>query len=144
MRYVFFDTKEQSVPIGYITPKFPSLYWPIGFDESFDNAFLYSVVDIWKFTLYWSLIFNGAFYVSAGAVACLTTKKKSRSLLIFATYTVFGGLQGVIVGTVMGFLVGTIYRAGLFGMSCWIPMCCAVAQILYDVLVSYSTVGRIM
>lgn len=50
----------------------------------------------------------------------------------------------MIIGTVMGFLIGAIYRSGLFSMSTWVPMCCAVVQILLDVTMSYSMVGSIM
>ncbi|KAG0668284.1 hypothetical protein C6P45_004844 [Maudiozyma exigua] len=131
------------IPVGYLTPKFPSLYWPIS-NKSYSLAFLYDIVDIWKFTLYWCLIFNGAFYGATGLIATLTHKNQPRCIMILATYITYGGIQGFIVGTVMGFLIGAVYNSGLFAMSTWIPLCCAIAQILYEVVKSYSTIGSIM
>lgn len=131
------------VPIDYKTPSFPSLYWPIN-DRRYDTAFLYFIEDIWKFTLYWTFIFNGAFYGGAGLYASLTHWKRGGGLWIFGIYMLYAGVQGMIIGTVMGFLIGAIYRSGLFSMSTWVPMCCAVVQILLDVTMSYSMVGSIM
>lgn len=42
-------------PLSYTTPPFPSLYWP--FDAAPGVAkYLYSLEDIWRYTLYWTLI----------------------------------------------------------------------------------------
>lgn len=176
--------------------------------------------DIWKFTLYWCLILNGIFYLSAATWAIISQKnqnykrnnylyhiwsknihipttknnnkngnnntnprnstymdpntnninsnnnnknnnKKNKNspssggsggngngiklpIIILTAYMVYAGIQGFVVGTVMGFLIGAIYRAGLFAMSTWIPLCCAVATVLYDVVMSYSNIGRII
>lgn len=59
-------------------------------------------------------------------------------------YLTFAGVQGLAMGTIMGFLIGAIYGAGLFAMSTWIPLCCAVAQILFDVIMAYSSVSGIL
>ncbi|CAI1783839.1 hypothetical protein SEUBUCD646_0P04140 [Saccharomyces eubayanus] len=134
---------NNDIPVGYITPKFPSLYWPIN-SSRYNTAFLYYITDIWKFSLYWTLIFNGAFYVATGLYASLTHRKKAGSIWIFVMYVTFGGVQGLTAGTIMGFLIGAIYRSGLFSMSTWIPLCCAVVQILFDVVLGYSMVGSIM
>lgn len=77
-------------------------------------------------------------------MASLTHKNQPRSIMILLVYVTYGGIQGFIVGTVMGFLIGAIYNSGLFAMSTWIPICCAITQILYEVVKSYSTVGSIM
>ncbi|CAI4832610.1 CPA_1a_G0057280.mRNA.1.CDS.1 [Saccharomyces cerevisiae] len=134
---------NNDIPVGYVTPKFPSLYWPIN-NSKYSTGFLYYISDIWKFSLYWTLIFNGAFYVTAGVYASLTHRKKAGSVWIFVMYVLYGGLQGLTTGTVMGFLIGAIYRSGLFSMSTWVPLCCAVVQILFDVVLSYSMVGSVM
>lgn len=134
---------NSDIPIGYKTPPFPSLYWPINNDK-YSLAFLYNVVDIWKFTLCWTLILNGAFYGIASIIATITHKKKFRASIIIIVYLLYAGIQSMIIGTVMGFLIGAIYNSGLFAMSTWIPLCCAVAQILYDVVISYSNVITIL
>ena len=42
-------------PLSYATPPFPSLYWPIRASVG-TPKYLYSSSDIWRFTLYWTLI----------------------------------------------------------------------------------------
>lgn len=82
--------------------------------------------------------------MAAGLYASLTHRKKAGSIWIFVMYVAFGGVQGLTAGTIMGFLIGAIYRSGLFSMSTWIPLCCAVVQILFDVVLGYSMIGSIM
>lgn len=134
---------NNDIPVGYVTPSFPSLYWPIN-NSKVSLAVLYDVSVIWKFTLYWSLIFNGAFYGIAGLWASFSHRKKAGGIWIMFIYLLYGGTQGLIAGTISGFLIGSIYSAGLFAMSTWIPLCCVVVQILFDVSVSYSTSAAIL
>ncbi|CCC70843.1 hypothetical protein NCAS_0F03590 [Naumovozyma castellii] len=134
---------NNDIPIGYITPKFPSLYWPIN-NKKYDITFLYNISDIWKFTLYWTLIFNAAFYGAAGLLASFSHRRTGGGIWIMVIYLTFAGVQGLAMGTIMGFLIGAIYGAGLFAMSTWIPLCCAVAQILFDVIMAYSSVSGIL
>lgn len=42
-------------PLSYTTPDFPSLYWPFDTDPT-TPQYLYSLTDIWLFTLYWTLL----------------------------------------------------------------------------------------
>lgn len=42
-------------PLSYETPPFPSLYWPFDTGPA-TPKYLYSLTDIWRFTLYWTLI----------------------------------------------------------------------------------------
>ena len=42
-------------PLSYTTPPFPSLYWPIRASPG-TPKYLYDSTDIWRFTLYWTLI----------------------------------------------------------------------------------------
>lgn len=58
------------VPIGYSTPKFPSLYWPLGpSSSSYQNLFLYYSFDVWEFTVFWSLILYSGVYLAVGSLA---------------------------------------------------------------------------
>jgi len=45
-------------PLSYVTPSFPSLYWPIRPGPG-EAKFLYYIHDVWKFTLYWTFITTG-------------------------------------------------------------------------------------
>lgn len=42
-------------PLSYTVPPFPSLYWPFDTDPGVAR-YLYSLEDIWRFTLYWTLL----------------------------------------------------------------------------------------
>ena len=42
-------------PLSYVTPTFPSLYWPFDTDPG-TPQYLYSLLDIWRFTLYWTFV----------------------------------------------------------------------------------------
>ncbi|CAN3371579.1 hypothetical protein DIURU_004019 [Diutina rugosa] len=149
---------SQNVPIGYTTPKFPSLYWPVGRDNShYQVSFLYYRIDIWKFTVFWGLILSGGLYCSAGVVASaasLFNKSRQRSkvsvwmlleaLLVVSLYAFVGLFKGFVSGAIIGLIVGAIYRAGELSMSTWIPFCWSVAIILFDVCSSYSTSAIIL
>lgn len=56
-------------PLSYTTPDFPSLYWPIRASPG-EPQYLYYAGDMWRFTLYWTLITVGVahFLVALWAV----------------------------------------------------------------------------
>ncbi|KAK4694191.1 hypothetical protein P7C71_g3351, partial [Lecanoromycetidae sp. Uapishka_2] len=57
------------VPPGYSTPPFPSLYWLIGPDNVVKPAYLYHERDIWRFTLFWTIIIYEAAHLAVGFYA---------------------------------------------------------------------------
>lgn len=149
---------SQNVPIGYTTPKFPSLYWPLGRDNShYQVSFLYYRIDIWKFTVFWGLILSGGLYLLAGVVAmCALVLNKSRQTnkvlawmvlevaAVLTFYAFIGLFKGFVLGAIIGLIIGAIYRAGELSMSTWIPFCWSVAIIIFDVCSSYSTLAIIL
>jgi hypothetical protein len=129
------------IPVGYTVPPFPSLYWPVG-DDRYSLAYLYYAADIWRFTVFWTLTFFVAFYATAGLWAALVHRSRPhKALLVFGSYALIGGVQGFLSGSVIGVLMAAIYKAGVFSMSTWIPLCCGVFQILFNVVTSYSMVS---
>lgn len=92
-----------NTPLGYVTPKFPSLYWPINNDK-FNVSYLYYTKDIWKFTLYWSLILFCAVYGASGLIAGYSHRTPTGRLWIIALYLLIGGIQGFLSGTAGGFM----------------------------------------
>lgn len=40
--------------------------------------------------------------------------------------------------------IAAIYKAGLFSMSTWIPMCCGMIQILLNLVTSYPMMSVVM
>ncbi|VEU20953.1 DEKNAAC101841 [Brettanomyces naardenensis] len=66
-------TQNNEAPIGYVTPEFPSLHWPLGASKmKYNRAFLYYTEDVWKFCVFWSLIMMIGFYMAATVIAILT------------------------------------------------------------------------
>lgn len=139
-----------NVPVGYNTPRFPGLYWPLGPDRpKYQAAFLYYSVDAWRFTVYWFLILFGATYLLAGSIAVfnilqhnarhgLPTPKWSPPT-VFVFFVLIGLVKGIIGGAIIGVLVGAIYNAGTLQLSTWIPFSWALAGILFDISNSYTT-----
>jgi hypothetical protein len=140
-----------NVPIGYTVPRFPSLYWPLGAQEPlFQQLFLHYLLDMWRFTVLWLLIFFGGFYFLTGLLAAgiqlrnrlrhatVTRTTVIESAVIIALYSAMGLFQGFVGGLVVGLLVLSIYKAGALSMSTWIPFVWAIAQVLFNVCSSYS------
>jgi hypothetical protein len=57
------------VPTDYITPSFPSLYWLISPPDVVQPAFLYHIRDIWRFTLFWTIIVFEAAHLAVALYA---------------------------------------------------------------------------
>lgn len=57
------------LPASYETPAFPSLYWPINPPGS--AYYLVYIKDIWRFTLYWTLIVYEAVHLATSCWAVL-------------------------------------------------------------------------
>ncbi|CAR56731.1 May24p [Kluyveromyces lactis] len=137
----FFITGD--VPVGYQVPDFPSLYWPMN-NGKFSVAYLYYLPDIWRFTIFWTMILFAIVYGTTGAIAWTTHKKILFGFWMIPLYIMIGMAQAFVSGTVVGILIAIIYKAGLFAMSTWIPLCCAVVQILFNVSTSYSMTSPII
>ncbi|KAL7271476.1 hypothetical protein RUND412_005760 [Rhizina undulata] len=97
-------------PIGYEAPSFPSLYWPVN-PKNGDPAYLYYSIDIWKFTLFWSLIVFAAFHVAAGLYAFAMQPRKW-ALGIPVVYAIVGGVEATMSGSIVGLILAAVYNAG--------------------------------
>lgn len=58
------------LPLSYTVPPFPSLYWPINTPAG-SSYYLYYQTDIWRFTLYWTLITYGAVHLATSGWAVI-------------------------------------------------------------------------
>lgn len=142
-----------NVPVGYSTPRFPSLYWPLGTQRSdYLRLFLYYLYDIWKFTVFWFLILYGGIHAIAAAMAIfnqnftnyrhnVTAYKLNMcwAVVVFVTYVVIGLIQGLASGAVIGLLLQAIYHAGSLTMSTWIPFTWAAVGTVFLVCLGYLT-----
>jgi hypothetical protein len=96
-------------PKDYKTPRFPSLNVQTLYDTTDDKQFtLFYILDVWRFTLLWTLIIYACFHMGAVLVAMFTHgwKKSSWRYLwaIPVIYLVMAGLEAVMAGSIVGLL----------------------------------------
>ncbi|KAF7506699.1 hypothetical protein GJ744_011528 [Endocarpon pusillum] len=152
-------TATKEVPADYTRPSFPSLYWPINPSPG-ESQFLYYQSDIWRFTLYWTLLTYAAVHLSASLWAvlmqlrsALTTKttplgapNRIRQTLVWVwiipvVYLLVAGIEGVFAGSVVGLILGAVYNAGYFKMSTWMPFLWGLLNVSVLILSSFSIQG---
>ena len=120
------------VPENYKTPSFPSLYWLVGPASLVQPRFLYHVRDIWRFTLFWTIIIFEAVHLLAGTYAVVivwwagrnrlhdgkenmderTSKRGDEKSLkqikvlwvVPIVYGVVAGVEAVLAGSVVGLM----------------------------------------
>lgn len=131
------------VPVNYQVPSFPSLYDPIRAKTSGGPAYyLYYTDDIWRFTLYWTLILYGAAHLAVAACAAVMQWRNWRVIWVVPlVYAIVGGLEGLLAGSVVGLVLGAVYEAGNFMMSTWIPLIWAGVNVLVLILSSFPIQG---
>lgn len=98
----YYSDSDSIIPTDYEAPPFPSLYWPINPGPG-EPAYLYHSSDIWKFTLYWTLIVYTAFHLSSGVWA-FAVRPSKLSIGVPLLYTIIGGIEATIAGTIVGLL----------------------------------------
>ncbi|KAM4057081.1 putative transmembrane protein [Hirsutella rhossiliensis] len=133
-------------PPGYRAPPFPSLSTPMLSDKTPQRLHtIYYIEDAWRFTLLWTLITYAVFHVGAVLVAVVTHgwKKSSWSYLwaVPGVYLVVAGLEAVLAGSVVGLVLGAVYRAGYYEMNTWIPCTWGIINVLTLVISSFSIQG---
>lgn len=105
-------------PEGYQTPRFPSLNVQTLYDQTTDKRYtLYYILDVWRFTLLWTLIIYALFHLGAVLTAMFTHGwKKSSWRYLWAVpviYLVVAGLEAVMAGSIVG-LVSVFLSLVLF------------------------------
>ncbi len=121
------------VPEDYKAPSFPSLYWLIGPENLVQPRFLYHVHDIWRFTLFWTIIIFEAVHLIAGTYAVVIVwwggrnrlhedgkqnreskgikkggeeSKKIKVLWVVpVVYGIVAGVEAVLAGSVVGLML---------------------------------------
>lgn len=90
-------------PSDYVTPPWPSLFWP-----PLDDRFvLYDLFDMWRFTLYWTLAMSAAFHWAVICIALFVQVGKRRTnwkylWTIPIIYSAIAGVEAVVAGSITG------------------------------------------
>lgn len=93
---------QSSAPLGYTTPPFPSLYWPLppGVAQSY---YLYDPGDILRFTVYWTLLLVGGIHFVTGIWACVVQWRNWKLIWIAPPLFAFiGGIEALVAGAIVG------------------------------------------
>jgi len=133
---------RRDTPANYTVPPFPSLFWP----PQSSSIILYELDEMWKFTLFWTLILYGLFHLGAVGVAVLMQGGKRMSSwkylwLVPVVYALIAGAEALIAGTLVGLIVGASYLVGGFFMSTWIPFVWGWVNVLVLVVSSFRIQG---
>ena len=108
-------------PDGYETPRFPGLY---SFEAVFKNnnpQYLYHSRDIWRFTLFWTIIIYEGFHLAASGYAFMMQWRNWKMMwMIPPLYMLVAGMEAVLAGSVVGLLYVKLVDifGGPQGLSC--------------------------
>ncbi|KAK5989958.1 hypothetical protein PT974_08221 [Cladobotryum mycophilum] len=130
----------------YVAPRFPSLNVKKLFDPTAEKKYtLYYISDVWRFTVLWTLVVYALFHLAAVLIAYFMHGWKKSSWkyawMIAIVYLGVAGVEAVISGTVVGLILGAVYRAGYYEMNTWIPCTWGFISVLILVISSFSIQG---
>ena len=95
---------SQPIPPGYTTPPFPSLYWFVN-GKADEPRYLYRMRDIWRFTLFWTIIIYELCHVAASAYAVIVQRRNWKIMWVVPlVYMISAGIEAVLAGTVVGLM----------------------------------------
>ena len=101
---LFANNLNSAIPRDYVTPSFPSLYWPFPIN-GVQASYLYRISDVWRFTTLWTLIVFGALYGPASIYAVLMNLRAWKMIWIVPIlFIVIGGVEAVMAGSIVGAL----------------------------------------
>ncbi|CAD6506489.1 BgTH12-07716 [Blumeria graminis f. sp. triticale] len=134
-----------NVPQEYTTPPWPALYWPLYGRPDVAN-YLYYTLDIWRFTLFWTLIFYAGTHGMVALVALVMQVGKGHlawqyAWIIPVSHTFVAMFEAVMAGSIVGLTLGAVYESGYFRMSTWIPFTWGLINVLFLVISSFSFSG---
>lgn len=95
----------QMTPEPYNTPPFPALYWFVA-NRAEKAQYLYHQGDIWRFTLFWTIIIYEAVHIAASGYAVAVQRHNWRFMWVVPlVYMTIAGVEAVLAGTVVGLLL---------------------------------------
>lgn len=108
LRFINSARLQNPAPLDYVTPPFPSLYWPVHVKPGVAN-YLYYTTDVWRFTLLWTLILFAVTHllVAAYAVAMQIGRGKSAWQYVWVIpliYALIAGIEALMAGSFVGLM----------------------------------------
>ena len=95
---------SQPLPDSYTSPPFPSLYWFVN-GKADEPRYLYRLSDIWRFTLFWTIIIYELCHIAASGYAVVVQWRNWKVMWIVPlVYMITAGIEAVLAGTVVGLL----------------------------------------
>ncbi|GAA5916864.1 hypothetical protein JCM8208_001938 [Rhodotorula glutinis] len=121
-------------PDGYVEPSWPGFY-VLGVERA---KYLYSPEQIWRFTLYDTLVLFGTVYFLAGCLcgANFSRRHPRLALVAPAAFSLVGMTLGFVSATIVGYALAALYNAAFLRMSCWIPAIWSLVQLFVLILAS--------
>ncbi|SCV68816.1 BQ2448_937 [Microbotryum intermedium] len=106
-------------PDGYVEPGWPALYSALHQDPQY----LYQPYAIWRFTLYWTLLFYGFIFLVTGLLLLVNFSKRHPrlTLLSFALWILTSLFLGLVSSTIVAYALAALYNAAFLRMSTWVP-----------------------
>lgn len=98
---------DSIAPDDYKIPPFPGLY---SFQTAFtEPSYLYHSRDIWRFTLFWTIIIFEGCYLAASTYAVVVQWRNWKTMWIAPLLYMFvAGIQAVLAGSVVGLMYVSI------------------------------------
>lgn len=98
---------SSQAPLDYTVPPFPSLYVPIiGVPEA--QNYLYHLTDVWRFTLFWTLILYAGTHFIVAAFAVAVQWRNYRTMWVIPVgYMLVSGLEALLAGSLVGLVLVT-------------------------------------
>lgn len=90
-------------PDDYETPTFPGLY--LFRAPAHEPKYLYHSYDIWRFTLFWTIIIFEGFHLAASCYATVVQWRNWQMMwMIPLLYMFVAGVEAVLAGSVVGLM----------------------------------------
>ncbi|PKK69227.1 hypothetical protein RhiirC2_661654, partial [Rhizophagus irregularis] len=105
---------------------------------------IYNNLEIWLFTVLWTIIFFTVIYGLAGIWAWFVFHKYRWSFLVPIGFVTVALLTGFVSGTTVGLVLAAIYTFGSFKISVWIPFLWGLIQALILLMGCYSTITTVL
>lgn len=95
---------SSQAPLDYTVPSFPSLYVPI-IGEPQSQNYLYHLTDIWRFTLFWTLIlYLGTHAAVASFAVAVQWRNYKRMWVVPVVYVLVSGFEALLAGSLVGLM----------------------------------------